>query len=226
MVFKGSERRPSAMAIAEAIEGAGGILNTYTTQEITCFWNHLPFEKLELALDVLAGHAGCIPCWTAQGDRPRALCGAARNTPQPSDQPGIWVRRAAEPGHLRRPAHGLEHRRRRRRWWRPCSARASGYPGVWYVPAQPGGERGRQRHAESEVLALARRYFDDRRPAKAFPLLRPRSWPSLPGQRVEQPKAGSPSPRPTCPSAVPRLPAQGSRPLSPRWCSTTSWGGA
>ena len=36
-----------AMAIAEAIEGAGGGLNAYTTKEITCFWNHLPFEKLD-----------------------------------------------------------------------------------------------------------------------------------------------------------------------------------
>jgi predicted Zn-dependent peptidase len=50
MVFKGSERRRSAMEIAEAIEGAGGVLNAYTTKETTCFWNHLPYEKLELAL--------------------------------------------------------------------------------------------------------------------------------------------------------------------------------
>ena len=54
MIFKGSERRPTAMAIAEAVEGAGGVLNAYTTKEITCFWNHLPFEKLDLAMDVLA----------------------------------------------------------------------------------------------------------------------------------------------------------------------------
>src|SRR3990172_5045899 len=54
MMFKGTERRPSAIEIAEAIEGAGGILNAYTTQELTCYWNRVPFDKLALAMDVLA----------------------------------------------------------------------------------------------------------------------------------------------------------------------------
>src|SRR3972149_4909510 len=55
MMFKGTERRPSAIEIAEAIEGAGGILNAYTTQELTCYWNRVPFDKLQLAMDGLAG---------------------------------------------------------------------------------------------------------------------------------------------------------------------------
>ncbi len=53
MVFKGTEKRPTAIDIAEAIEGAGGVLNAYTSKELTCYWNHVPFDRLELALDVL-----------------------------------------------------------------------------------------------------------------------------------------------------------------------------
>src|SRR5579885_465682 len=35
MLFKGTERRPDAIQIAEAIEGAGGSLNAYTAKELT-----------------------------------------------------------------------------------------------------------------------------------------------------------------------------------------------
>ncbi len=54
MLFKGTERRKTSIDIAEAIEGAGGVLNAYTSQEITCYWNQVPFDKLPLAMDVLA----------------------------------------------------------------------------------------------------------------------------------------------------------------------------
>ena len=36
MLFKGTERRRTSSEISEAIEGAGGQLNAYTTREITC----------------------------------------------------------------------------------------------------------------------------------------------------------------------------------------------
>src|SRR5437879_3406911 len=54
MVFKGTPRRPTAIAVAEAIEGAGGVLNAYTSKELTCYWNQVPFDRLEIAIDVLA----------------------------------------------------------------------------------------------------------------------------------------------------------------------------
>src|SRR5438874_2541434 len=54
MLFKGTKRRPDATMIAEAIEGAGGVLNAYTSKELTCYWNQVPFDKLDLAMDVLA----------------------------------------------------------------------------------------------------------------------------------------------------------------------------
>ncbi|MCC6419445.1 MAG: insulinase family protein, partial [Gemmataceae bacterium] len=54
MVFKGTERRPDAVMIAEEIEGAGGTLNAYTNKEFTCYWNIVPFDRLATALDVTA----------------------------------------------------------------------------------------------------------------------------------------------------------------------------
>ena len=37
MLFQGTTKWPDAIAIAEAIEGAGGVLNAYTAKEITCY---------------------------------------------------------------------------------------------------------------------------------------------------------------------------------------------
>ncbi|MCY4615634.1 MAG: pitrilysin family protein [Chloroflexi bacterium] len=54
MLFKGTERRPTAPEISQAIEGAGGSLNAYTTRELTCYWNNLPFERAETGIEVVA----------------------------------------------------------------------------------------------------------------------------------------------------------------------------
>ncbi len=54
MVFKGTEKRPDAIMIAEEIEGAGGTLNAYTNKEFTCYWNIVPFDRFAIALDVAA----------------------------------------------------------------------------------------------------------------------------------------------------------------------------
>ena len=54
MLFKGTESRPTAIEISAAIEGAGGTLNAFTTKELTCFWNRVPYDKLDLAMDILS----------------------------------------------------------------------------------------------------------------------------------------------------------------------------
>ncbi|MCA9857314.1 MAG: insulinase family protein [Dehalococcoidia bacterium] len=54
MLFKGTERRRTAPEISEAIEGAGGGLNAFTTKEITCYWNNLPYERVETGIEVVA----------------------------------------------------------------------------------------------------------------------------------------------------------------------------
>lgn len=53
MVFKGSERYPSARHISEAVEGVGGVLNAATDKEMTMFWAKVPAQHLAVAVDVL-----------------------------------------------------------------------------------------------------------------------------------------------------------------------------
>ena len=53
MLFKGTESRPTALEISSAIEGAGGTLNAFTTKEATSYWNRVPFDRFDLALDIL-----------------------------------------------------------------------------------------------------------------------------------------------------------------------------
>ncbi|MFZ0215636.1 MAG: pitrilysin family protein [Candidatus Dormiibacterota bacterium] len=53
LAFKGTRRRPTSKAIAEAIEGVGGVMNASTDKEVTMYWARVPADRLELAVDVL-----------------------------------------------------------------------------------------------------------------------------------------------------------------------------
>jgi predicted Zn-dependent peptidase len=179
MIFKGSERRPTAMAIAEAIEGAGGVLNAYTSKEVTCFWNHLPYEKLELAMDVLADMV-LHPLLDAQEmERERSV--VQQEIRRNRDQPGVWVGEL-----LIQTLYGDQ----------PLGWSTAGneetvatmqrqdflsYMDAWYVPANTVvSVAGNVSH--EEAVALARRHFEDL-PAKPFPSFRPIDS-DLPAQRV------------------------------------------
>src|SRR3990172_3538622 len=89
MVFKGTEKRPTAIHIAEAIEGAGGVLNAYTSKELTCYWNHVPFDRLELAVDVLADMLHNSLLDPQEMDRERSV--VQQEIKRTQDQPGAWV---------------------------------------------------------------------------------------------------------------------------------------
>ncbi len=52
MLFKGTRRR-NAAEISEAIEGIGGYLNAFTSEESTCFYARASHEKLPVLIDVL-----------------------------------------------------------------------------------------------------------------------------------------------------------------------------
>lgn len=54
MLFKGTQRRPTGLDIAKAIEGLGGYLNASTDKEITQYWTRVPRPHFAAALDVLA----------------------------------------------------------------------------------------------------------------------------------------------------------------------------
>jgi predicted Zn-dependent peptidase len=54
MLFKGTEQRPTAIEIAEAIEGRGGIFNASTGLEATLYWAKVAADHLPQTLDVLS----------------------------------------------------------------------------------------------------------------------------------------------------------------------------
>jgi len=89
MVFKGTPTRATAIEIAEAIEGAGGALNAYTGKEMTCYWNHVPFDKLETAMDVLADMLHNSLLDPAEIDRERTV--VQQEIRRTKDQPGAWA---------------------------------------------------------------------------------------------------------------------------------------
>jgi predicted Zn-dependent peptidase len=89
MLFKGTPARPNAIIIAEAIEGAGGVLNAYTTKELTCYWNHVPFDTLPVAMDVLADML--LHSVIAQEEIERERAVVQQEIRRSHDQPGVWV---------------------------------------------------------------------------------------------------------------------------------------
>ncbi len=53
MLFKGTPRR-TAYAIAKEIDSVGGVLNAFTSKELTAFYCRVMAENLEMAVDLLA----------------------------------------------------------------------------------------------------------------------------------------------------------------------------
>jgi len=53
LVFKGTEKRPTAQAISEAIDGVGGVLNAGTDRELTVYYAKVAAPHFSLAADVL-----------------------------------------------------------------------------------------------------------------------------------------------------------------------------
>ena len=86
MLFKGTESRPEPTAISAAIEGAGGSLNAFTSRELTCYWNRVPFDRLPLAMDVLADSVRHSLLAESEIERERTvICSEIRRA---HDQPG------------------------------------------------------------------------------------------------------------------------------------------
>lgn len=51
LVFKGTKKR-SVSEIPQEIESKGGIINAFTGEEITCYWNKLPSKYFSLGTDI------------------------------------------------------------------------------------------------------------------------------------------------------------------------------
>lgn len=51
LVFKGTKKR-NVKQISEEVEKRGGIINAFTSEEFTCFWNKLPSKYLNIGIDI------------------------------------------------------------------------------------------------------------------------------------------------------------------------------
>jgi predicted Zn-dependent peptidase len=54
MLFKGTERRPTAKHIADEIAGIGGYLNAFTDKEYTCYYARALADHLPVCVDILS----------------------------------------------------------------------------------------------------------------------------------------------------------------------------
>ena len=54
LLFKGTQKRPTAREISETIEGVGGILNGGTDKELTLYWCKVAQSHFPLAMELLA----------------------------------------------------------------------------------------------------------------------------------------------------------------------------
>jgi len=91
MIFKGTTRRPDAIIIASEIEGAGGTLNAYTNKEFTCYWNIVPFDRFETALDVTADMLLNSKMEQVEIDKERTV--VQQELKHNHDSPGSWAGR-------------------------------------------------------------------------------------------------------------------------------------
>jgi predicted Zn-dependent peptidase len=89
MLFKGSAKRPTALDISQAIEGAGGGLNAFTNKEFTGYWTHMPFDRLDLAVDVLADMVRHPLLDGVEMDRERTV--VQQEIRRAHDQPAAWA---------------------------------------------------------------------------------------------------------------------------------------
>lgn len=51
LIFKGTKKR-DVKKIAEVVEGKGGVINAFTAEEMTCFWNKMPKKYFSIGADV------------------------------------------------------------------------------------------------------------------------------------------------------------------------------
>ncbi|MEO8456738.1 MAG: pitrilysin family protein [Chloroflexota bacterium] len=179
MVFKGTPKHPTAIALAETIEGAGGVLNAYTSKELTCYWNHVPFDQLETAIDVLADMLRNSFLDPEEIDRERSV--VQQEIRRTQDQPGAYA------GELLGKAVYGDHQM----GWPTAGTEDTvggiqrddfqGWIDVWYgAPNIVLSVAGNTTH--EEVMKLANQYFLDGRKI-APPLMQPITN-SIPTQRV------------------------------------------
>jgi predicted Zn-dependent peptidase len=101
MLFKGTVRRPTALHIAEAIEGKGGMFNASTGLEATLYWAKVAGPYLSEALDVLSDMLLCASFDPKEIEKERAVISEEINYAfdAPDSLAQILVNRMQWPNH-------------------------------------------------------------------------------------------------------------------------------
>lgn len=89
MLFKGTQKRPTARLIAEAIEGVGGVSNAYTSQENTVYYAKVAAPQIDTAIDVLVDLIRNPLFVSAEIEKERLIIGEEINMVY--DIPDSWV---------------------------------------------------------------------------------------------------------------------------------------
>lgn len=89
MLFKGTEKRPTAREIAVTIEGVGGAINATTGRELTTYWVKVPQGHLALAIDLLVDMLQCSKLEEEEIERERRVIIEEIN--MMLDFPADWV---------------------------------------------------------------------------------------------------------------------------------------
>jgi predicted Zn-dependent peptidase len=100
LLFKGTQAR-SAAAIAEALDGAGGDCNAFTTKEYTTFYVRLLSEDLALGLDILSDimWTPALRSEDIEAERTVILDEILMHADEPADLAGERWQSALFPGH-------------------------------------------------------------------------------------------------------------------------------
>jgi predicted Zn-dependent peptidase len=60
MAFKGTKRYPKPGQTTEIIENLGGVVNAWTSEQATCYWNILPKEHIDISLKILSEQVSAL----------------------------------------------------------------------------------------------------------------------------------------------------------------------
>ncbi|MGH2354732.1 MAG: M16 family metallopeptidase [Chloroflexota bacterium] len=89
MLFKGSQRYPTAQLISETIEGVGGILNAATDKELTVYYAKVASRHADLAFDLLADMVQAPRFEAAELEKEKRVVLEELGLAQ--DAPGEWI---------------------------------------------------------------------------------------------------------------------------------------
>ena len=163
MLFKGTHKRPQAIIISEAIEGAGGRSNAFTAHEETCYLAKVPFDQFALALDIISDMVNDPLLATEEVERERQV--VIEEIRRTWDHPAAWAGELLSQAIFGDQPLGWDVAGTEETVRGISRQDMADYVDTWYVPnnivVSVAGNV-----AHDQVLELAGSYFENRRPTE------------------------------------------------------------